>query len=303
MPDGKRWTLSNASIETPESYCYGDASANCERYGRLYTWSAARDVCTSMGSAWRLPSMNDWRGLARAYGGVFENGVGGGKDAFQELLVGGRSGLDMLLGGGRDGGEYQRLDAHGFYWSSTEESPTTVRYLNFGKGSRTVYDQDGGGKSDAFSVRCVSDAAGSSKPGGTSLRGAWKVTELLSRTPGGEWTKLPLNGSLYLFTDRHYSYLFSPGAAPRRPFTGDPNRPSDAEKVRAYDSIVAAAGTYLLSESTLTLKASLHKNPSEMLGESLVYAIELEGDELRMTVVNPPFSPGRERRTTLTRLE
>jgi hypothetical protein len=108
---------------------------------------------------------------------------------------------------------------------------------------------------------------------------------------------------LYLFTEKHYSYLFSPGAEPRRPFSGDPNRPSDAEKVRAYDSIVAAAGTYSLSGSTLTLTATLHKNPSEMTGQSLVYTIEIDGHELRMTIVDPPYSPGRERRTTLTRLE
>jgi uncharacterized protein (TIGR02145 family) len=192
MPDGKRWTLSNASTETPESYCYGDEPSNCQRYGRLYTWAAAQKVCAEMGPAWRLPSMKDWRELSRVYGGLFGDGPDNGKGAFRELLVGGRSGLEMLLGGGLDGGEYARLEAHGFYWSSSEESPTTVRYLNFGKGSRTVYDQGGGGKTEAFSVRCVSDAP-------ANLRGAWKVTELTSRTPGGAWTNLPLNGSLYIF--------------------------------------------------------------------------------------------------------
>jgi uncharacterized protein (TIGR02145 family) len=295
MPDGKRWTLVNASTETPESWCYDDEARNCERYGRLYTWAAARKVCASMGESWRLPGMQEWRDLARVYGGLFGDGPGNGKDAFGELLVNGRSGLDMLLGGGRDGEGYARLEAHGFYWSATEESPTTVRYLNFGKGSRTVYDQDGGAKTEAFSVRCVAGPA--------SLRGVWKVTELSSRTPGADWTRLPLTESLYIFTDKHYSYLFAPGTEPRRPFAADPNRPSDAEKVRAYDSIVAASGTYVVSGPTLTLTALLHKNPSEMVGESLAYAIELDGDVLRMTIVNPPFSPGRERRTTLTRIE
>jgi hypothetical protein len=156
----------------------------------------------------------------------------------------------------------------------------------------------------SFSVRCVADASSAkTQPGAASLRGVWKVTELSSRTPGQEWATLPLNGSLYIFTDRHYSYMFVPGAGPRDPFAGDPNRPTDAEKVRAYESIVAASGTYALSGSTLTLTALLHKNPSEMMGESLVYTVAIEGDVLRMTIVNAPFSPGRERRTTLTRIE
>jgi uncharacterized protein (TIGR02145 family) len=159
MPDGKRWTLANLSAETPSSYCYDDDLSNCRRYGRLYTWEAARKACGSLGSAWRLPSMADWRRLAQVYGGVFGDGPDNGRVAFRELLVGGRSGLEMLLGGGRDdrSREYARLEAHGFYWSASEESPTTAQFLNFGKGSRTVYAQDGGEKTRAFSVRCVAD--------------------------------------------------------------------------------------------------------------------------------------------------
>jgi uncharacterized protein (TIGR02145 family) len=157
MPDGKRWTLSNLSVETPASYCYDDDPSNCGRYGRLYTWAAAQKACRSLGSAWRLPSMEDWRKLGQVYGGLFGDGPDNGKVAFRELLVGGRSGLEMLLGGGRDEHDYARLEAHGFYWSTSEESPTSVRILNFGKGSSTVYNQDGGEKTGAFSVRCVAD--------------------------------------------------------------------------------------------------------------------------------------------------
>jgi hypothetical protein len=137
----------------------------------------------------------------------------------------------------------------------------------------------------------------------SSLRGVWKVTEFSSREIGGEWKSSPINNSLYIFTAKHYSYMFVPGAGPRRLHAGDPNKPTDAEKVAAYDSIVAASGTYTLAGSTLELKALLHKNPNEMLGESLKYSIEIDGDVIRMTIVNAPFAPGRERRTTLARVE
>jgi len=140
-------------------------------------------------------------------------------------------------------------------------------------------------------------------PGRTTLRGVWKVTELSSRELGGEWKTLPLNGSVYIFTEKHYSYMFAPGIGPRRLYSGDPNKPSDAEKVAAYDSFVAASGTYVLSGSNLALTALLHKNPNEMVGEHLMYTIEIEGNTLQMTIVNPPFSPGRERRSILTRVE
>jgi len=136
-----------------------------------------------------------------------------------------------------------------------------------------------------------------------SLRGVWKVTEIASRVPGAEWVTVAPNVSVYIFTETHYSYMFATGVGPRRLFSGDPNKPTDVEKVAAYDSFVAASGTYVLTGSTLTLTALLHKNPNEMTGEHLAYTVELGGNTLRMTIVNPPFSPGRERRTVLTRVE
>ena len=134
------------------------------------------------------------------------------------------------------------------------------------------------------------------------LEGAWTVVEQASRAPGGDWVSAgtPYR-SLYVFTPTHYSYMFT-RPEPRPPFAGDPNRPSDAEKVRAYDSFVAAAGSYALDGATLTLVALVHKNPSEMTGEALRYAAEIGRDTVRLTITNPPFQPGRERRTVLARL-
>jgi hypothetical protein len=139
--------------------------------------------------------------------------------------------------------------------------------------------------------------------GRKSVRGVWKVAEVSSRPLGGEWKTLPINAGLYIFTDKHYSYMVVPGSGPRRLYSGDPNRPSDAEKVAAYDSFVAASGTYILSGSDLVLTALLHKNPNEMVGEQLTFTVEIVGNTLRMTIVDPPFSPGNERRTTLIRVE
>ena len=136
------------------------------------------------------------------------------------------------------------------------------------------------------------------------LRGVWKVTEQASRAPGAEWevrtTPYP---SQYIFTGKHYSYMYVPGAGPRKRIVGDPNTPTDAEKVEAYNSFVAATGTYEFSGRILTTIALVHKNPNEMDGKPLTYTAELSGNTLRMTSANPPFLPGRELRTVLTRIE
>ncbi|MDR0331592.1 MAG: hypothetical protein LBH93_07790, partial [Chitinispirillales bacterium] len=43
--NGMTWTRQNLNIETPDSWCYGDAPDSCEKYGRLYTWEAAKNAC------------------------------------------------------------------------------------------------------------------------------------------------------------------------------------------------------------------------------------------------------------------
>lgn len=150
-----------------------------------------------------------------------------------------------------------------------------------------------------------SNAAGGVRAQSRSpLEGVWKILEVSSRVPGADWTvATPPYLSVYIFTPKHYSYMFAPGVGPRRLFAGDPNQPSEAEKIAAYDSIVAGSGTYILEGTTLTMTAIIHKNPNEMTGEPLSYSVEIESNRLRMTIANPPFAPGRERRTLLTRIQ
>jgi hypothetical protein len=138
-------------------------------------------------------------------------------------------------------------------------------------------------------------------PAAADIRGVWTVTELAWSTPSGEWEIRTPSLSQYIFTEEHYSYMYAPGT--RKLFAGDPNRPTDAEKVEAYNSFVAATGTYTLAGQTLTLRALVTKNPNEMVGKPLTYTIESIGKTLRMVIANPPFLPGRQSRTVLTRVE
>jgi uncharacterized protein (TIGR02145 family) len=161
MPDGKQWMTDNLSVPVDQSYCHGDAEANCQRYGRLYTWDAARRGCQSLGDGWRLPTDDEWRQLAKHYGGIYEDDADrNGKEAYTALQTGGRSGFNALLGGNRETekAEYARLEAHGFYWTASEVTPTTAILYNFGKGRPALYRQGGGtNKQMAVSARCVKD--------------------------------------------------------------------------------------------------------------------------------------------------
>jgi uncharacterized protein (TIGR02145 family) len=144
MADGKRWTMRNLDVAMEGSYCYEE---DCRQYGRLYTWESARRACQSLGSEWRLPRDEDWGHLAALYGAGA---------AYQALLSGGNSEFGALLGGGRDlDGHFARLEAHGFYWTATEDGPTSAVFYNFAKGKLSLFRQSEGEKLRAFSVRCV----------------------------------------------------------------------------------------------------------------------------------------------------
>jgi uncharacterized protein (TIGR02145 family) len=154
--DGNLWMTSNLNSKIPDSYCYQDLAQNCERYGRLYTWESANKGCTLLGEQWRLPTSDEWRQLTILYGGNAEDFTLARKEAFKALLYTGGSQFNAVLGGGRaSGNEYARLEAHGFYWTSTESAGNTARYYNFAKGSQALFQQDAGEKSMAISVRCV----------------------------------------------------------------------------------------------------------------------------------------------------
>ena len=157
MADGKEWTTANLNVPASPSYCYEDAESNCRRYGRLYTWESAQRVCTSLGDRWRLPTDDEWRQMAKRYGGVSQDAADEGRAAFAALRSGGTSGFNAVLGGNRSpDGQYSRSEAHGLYWTATDNDARSAPFYNFGEGGRALHRQPGGdNKQMAISVRCI----------------------------------------------------------------------------------------------------------------------------------------------------
>jgi uncharacterized protein (TIGR02145 family) len=102
MKDGKRWMTKNLNIKVDDSWCYEDKSSNCNEYGRLYTFEAAKEGCQLLGNGWRLPTDEEWREMAKQYGGADDDASDGGKAAYEALLGNGSSGFAAQLGGWRN---------------------------------------------------------------------------------------------------------------------------------------------------------------------------------------------------------
>jgi uncharacterized protein (TIGR02145 family) len=157
MADGKEWTTANLNVSMSPSYCYADTELNCRRYGRLYTWESAQRGCQSLGDGWRLPTDDEWRQMAKRYGGVIDDSADKGRAAFTALVSGGTSGFNAVLGGNRSNGQYERLEAHGVYWTASENDPVSAPFYNFGRGGQALNRQPQGEKQMAISARCVRD--------------------------------------------------------------------------------------------------------------------------------------------------
>ena len=164
------------------SFCYDDSPSGCEKYGRLYLWSAAMDsaglygekgkgcgygkVCSrSSGSVqgvcpkgWHLPDSTDWNTLYAAVGGFMFSGKylkdttdwkrNSSTDAF---------GFSILPAGFRYAkGGYNYMYEYAYFFSSTELDSGKVSDAYFRYDNDHVIGNDVA-KNLGVSVRCLKD--------------------------------------------------------------------------------------------------------------------------------------------------
>ena len=153
---GRTWMAENLDFETENSYCYEGVAANCSKYGRLYTWSAAKLVCPE---GWSLPTREDFEALFEEAGGKsvagkalksasgWEKGVGPDDFGFSALPAGTKRYDDDL---------YSFEGCNTYFWTSTEwgaNSAYTMSLYCSSDGAELAFDKGDEGNS----VRCIKD--------------------------------------------------------------------------------------------------------------------------------------------------
>jgi uncharacterized protein (TIGR02145 family) len=166
------WMRKNLNVETEDSWCYDNNPKNCETYGRLYTWEAAKSACQRIG--WRLPSRNEWWALIEAAGdrdlaGKRLKAKNGWQTSDWEYLGKGGNGTDKygfsaLPGGYRNSdGSFDSTGYLGVWWTADDFYYMDDDYYvgkAIGYQMNNQYDyawQYDGLKSNGLSVRCVMD--------------------------------------------------------------------------------------------------------------------------------------------------
>lgn len=147
------WMSENLNHAVENSFCYGEEVSNCQKYGRLYKWDAAKNACPA---GWRLPTKQELETLVNKAGGSSKGGMklksrsgwsSKGTDAF---------GFSALPAGFYyDGtGGFKSIGGESGFWSSTENGDAASGlYLSTGKNA-DVFDYR---KDFGFAVRCLKD--------------------------------------------------------------------------------------------------------------------------------------------------
>lgn len=162
------WMAENLNYKTSSgSFCYSGSIANCNTYGRLYTWRTVRGVCPT---GWHLPSDEEWEELAESVandagltGYSDDDWIQIGKLLKADTSLGPKNtgtdayGFSALMGGRRTREGHFYLGYSGYWWSSTEYSLYSAyqRRLYY---SNEYFYRDSHNKSSANSVRCIQDS-------------------------------------------------------------------------------------------------------------------------------------------------
>ena len=177
------WMVKNLNVDVPGSFCYEDKEENCEKYGRLYTWTAAMKLAEKFATTpahdsiskrkpmglcphgWHIPTALDFYRL-NTYLKDIDDAVGVGinlraREGWQEsdVSLSGEDGFGFsaIASGMRDSaGAYQNLEKFTGIWSGSEADSLkavvwTLSYDN------DEFVMDSSFKGQAFSVRCLLD--------------------------------------------------------------------------------------------------------------------------------------------------
>jgi len=156
------WMAENLNYAAEGSKCYNNDPSNCQKYGRLYDWSTAKEACPS---GWHLPSKDEWEVLTNALGGEEVAGkklkAESGWDNYYGTSGNGTDdcGFSALPGGcGYSNGNFGGVGNRSHWWSASESesnSDNACRQDMYHDIEGTSWDNSS--KSGLFSVRCVQD--------------------------------------------------------------------------------------------------------------------------------------------------
>ena len=146
--DLDKWEIYSTDISETEEGTE-EERLDYKKFGNLYEWDRACEVCAALKDGWRLPSDEDWQELERAIGMSIDESASEGwrGDGVADLMCQGKegSGLNLLIAGNASLTPFmarlavQFVYEKGFYWSPTQDSNGKVYYRKLDCNLSTVF--------------------------------------------------------------------------------------------------------------------------------------------------------------------
>jgi uncharacterized protein (TIGR02145 family) len=164
----QEWMTENLSYKTSAgSWIYWNDESLGEKYGRLYTWDAAKEAVPA---GWHLPTDDEWKKLEITLGmsqseadGIDNRGTNeGNKLKTTKGWENNNNGTDAvgfaaLPGGFRsNSGSFLAAEYYAYWWSATENSVSNA-WIRLIVSSNSTITRNFSYKADAYSVRCIKD--------------------------------------------------------------------------------------------------------------------------------------------------
>lgn len=154
----KTWLARNLNFAIAgASFCYGDASSNCDKDGRLYLWSVARSACPV---GWHLGSDEDWKSLEAAVGMKSSQldleGYETVRGASEGITLKASNGFAAHMAGFRAGTTYEAIGERTYFWTSTTRGAEVWR-RRVAAAEPTIFRFTNPPATFAISVRCAKD--------------------------------------------------------------------------------------------------------------------------------------------------
>ena len=184
------WMAENLNYKTENSYCYNDSTENCAKYGRLYVWSEAMDVCPE---GWHLPDTTEWYTLL--YGTIGDIAVVGIEEVGRNIrskngwLNQGTGGIDatdalgfsVLPGGSGDSGSYVGKGYNANFWTALSYSNRESYSVYISYNNAVAFSIDDKGIFE--SVRCLKgEAVGASSSSSSAVSSSSVPIAVLCKT-------------------------------------------------------------------------------------------------------------------------
>ncbi|NJB71643.1 hypothetical protein GGR42_002105 [Saonia flava] len=122
------------------------------------------------------------------------------------------------------------------------------------------------------------------------LMGSWEMSSIHWISKDTTYTIESAQPGIFMIDENRYSIMWTPIEGPRTPFKVLSN-PTDDEIKAGFRSVVFNAGSYIMTDSTLTTTAKIAKVPGFEEGLQF-YTYKIQKNALELTMIDETYPDG-----------